>query len=106
MRSAQLVAAAISSELVQLQASQNVQNKDMITAVEYVTPSSATKSSGNLETAAGVGAIGLILLLVTVSLAQGRAEQKNRRARQERQSDYREGRHRDSADSEAEVARR
>jgi hypothetical protein len=36
MRSAQLVATAISSELVQLQASQHVQNKSMITAVEYV----------------------------------------------------------------------
>jgi uncharacterized membrane protein len=105
MRSAQLVATAISSELVQLQASQNVQNKDMITTVEYVTPSSATKSTGNLETTAGVAAIGLILLLVAVSIAQGRAEQKNRRARQEGQSDYREGRHRDSAYSEAEVAR-
>jgi hypothetical protein len=88
MRSAQLVAAAISSELVQLQASQHVQGKYMITAVEYVTPSSATKSSGNLETAAGVAAIGLILLLVTVSIAQGHAEQKNSRSRQERRSDY------------------
>jgi uncharacterized membrane protein len=106
MRSAQLVATAISSELVQLQASQNVQNKDMITAVEYVTPSSAAKSTGTVETTAGVAAIGLILLLVAVSIAQGRAEQKNRRARQEGQSDYREGRHRDSAYSEAEVARR
>jgi hypothetical protein len=88
MRSAQLVATAISSELVQLQASQHVQNKSMITAVEYVTPSSATKSSGNLETAAGVATIGLILLLVAVSMAQGRAEQKNRKSRQERPSDY------------------
>jgi hypothetical protein len=103
MRSAQLVASAISSELVQLQASQHVQNKYMITAVEYVTPSSATKSSGNLETAAGVAAIGLIALLVAVSMAQGRAEQKNRRARQERRSDYREGRHRDPADGEGEL---
>jgi capsular polysaccharide biosynthesis protein len=106
MRSAQLVATAISSELHQLQASQNVRNNDMITAVEYVTPSSATKSSGKLETAAGVAAIGLILLLVTVSMAQGREEQKNRRSRRERRSDYREGGHRDPADSEAEVARR
>jgi hypothetical protein len=88
MRSAQLVATAISSELVQLQASQHVQNKSMITAVEYVTPSSATKSSGNLETAAGVAAIGLIVLLVAVSMAQGLEEQKNRRSRQERRSDY------------------
>jgi hypothetical protein len=60
----------------------------MITAVEYVTPTSATKSTGNLETAAGVGAIGLILLLVTVSMAQGRAEQKKRRSRHERRPDY------------------
>jgi hypothetical protein len=82
------VATAISSELVQLQASQHVQNKSMITAVEYVTPSSATKSSGNLETAAGVAAIGLIVLLVAVSMAQGLEEQKNRRSRQERRSDY------------------
>ena len=86
--SAQLTAVAIASELVQLQANQDVQSKYMITAVEYVTPSSATKSTGNLETAAGVAAIGLILLLVTVSMAQGRAEQKNSRSRRERQSDY------------------
>jgi hypothetical protein len=88
MRSAQLVATAISGELVQLQASQHVQKKARITAVEYVTPSSATKSSGNLETAAGVAAIGLILLLVAVSMAQGRAEHKNRKSRQERRSDF------------------
>jgi hypothetical protein len=88
MRSAQLVATAISSELVRLQASQHVQRKYMITAIEYVTPSSATKSSGDLETAAGVAAIGLILLLVAVSLAQGLQEQKNRRLRQERRPDY------------------
>jgi hypothetical protein len=88
MRSAQLVATAISGELVQLQASQHVQNKYMITAVEYVTPSSATKSSGNLETAAGVAAIGLILLLVGVSIAEGRAEQKKSSSRQQRRSDY------------------
>jgi subunit length determinant Wzz-like protein len=88
MRSAQLVATAISGELVQLQASQHVQNKSMITAIEYVTPSSATKSSGNLETAAGVAAIGLIMLLVAVSIAQGRAEQKKRKLRQGGRSDY------------------
>jgi hypothetical protein len=101
-RSAQLVATAISSDLVQMQANQDVPKKYMITAVEYVRPSSATKSSKNLETAVGVAAIGMIVLLVAVSIAQGR-EQKNRRSRQERQSDYREGGHHDPADSGAKL---
>jgi Chain length determinant protein len=102
-RSAQLVATAISSDLLRLQASQHVQNKYMITSVEYVRPSPATKSSENLETAVGVAAIGLIVLLVAVSIAQGREEQKNRRSRHERRSGYREGKRRDLTDSEAEL---
>lgn len=103
MQTAQLVATAISSDLNKLQVSQHVQSKYMINAVEYVTPASATKVSGKLRVAAGVVAIGLIVLLVSVSIAQGREEQKNRRSRREKRSDYSEGRHRDPADSEAEL---
>ena len=104
MQSAQLVATTISSDLYQLQANQHVQSKYMITAVEYVEPNSATKaSSGKLQTAIGVAAVGLIVLLVAISIAQGREEQKNRRPRQERPSAYHEDGHREAANSEAEL---
>jgi hypothetical protein len=90
IQSAQLVTSAISRELRQLQAAQHVQSKFMITTVEYVTPTSATKSSsGKLQTAIGIAAIGLILLLVAVSAAQGLEERrKNGRSRHGRQPDY------------------
>lgn len=105
IQSAQLVAAAISRDLSQLQVNQHVQNQYMITAVEYVTPTSAIKSSsGKLETAIGVVAIGMIVLLVAVSMAQGREEQKNRRLRQERRSAYRGAEYREPADTTAELA--
>jgi hypothetical protein len=96
------VASVISRELHQLQAGQHVQSKFMITAVKYITPTSATKSSsGKLETAIGIAAIGLILLLVAVSAAQGFAEGKNARSRHGRQPAYHADGHREPAGSPA-----
>ena len=104
IQSAQLVATAISRDLNQLQANQHVQSQFMINAVEYVTPTSATKSSfsGRLQTAIGVAAIGLIMLLVAVSIVQGREEQKNRRSRKERVA-YRGSGHREPTDGAPEL---
>ena len=104
IQSAQLVASAISRELHQLQADQHVQSKFMITTVEYVTPTSATKSSsGKLQTAIGIAAIGLILLLVAVSAAQGLEERKNGRSRHGRQPAYHVDGRREPAGSPADV---
>lgn len=98
IQSANLVAAAISSDLRQLQEEQHVQSTFMITAVEYVTPSSAVKSSsGKLKTALGVAVVGFIVLLVAVSAAQGLEERKNGRPRRRRQPDSRGGGYRDPA---------
>jgi hypothetical protein len=88
IQSAKLVADAVSTDLRQLQQSQHVQSNSMVTAVEYVTPSSAVESSsGKIKMAVGVAVIGFIVLLVAVSLAQGREERRNGRASRGRQSD-------------------
>ena len=80
VQSANLVAAAIIRDLRQLQEGANVKSTFMITAVEYVRPSSAVKSSsGQLKTALGVAVVGFIALLVAVSAAQGVEERRNRR---------------------------
>jgi uncharacterized membrane protein YGL010W len=98
IRTTQLVASAITRELYQLQADQHVQSKVMIAAVEYITPTSATKSSAEkLQTAIGIAVIGLILLLVAVSAAQGLEERKNGRPRY----GYHAGGHREPAGSPA-----
>jgi len=99
IQSVRLVTSALEHDLNEMQVSQNVQSKYMINAVEYVTPTSATKvSSGKVRVAAGVLAIGLIALLVAVSMAQGR-EEHNRRSRQGSRQSYREGAHREPEDS-------
>jgi hypothetical protein len=73
----------------------------MITAVEYITPTSATRfSSGKLQTA-----IGLILLILAVSAAQGREERRSGRPRHGSQPDYYADGHREPADSPAETNR-
>lgn len=94
IRSAALVAGAISHDLNQLQASQHVQSRFMITAVEYVTPTTATvSSSATFQLAAGVIVIGGIVLLVAVSAADGLEERKKRRPH----SGKRPGSHTDAA---------
>jgi hypothetical protein len=105
MQSVRLVSAAMMHDLNQMQLSQDVQSKYMINAVEYVTPTSATKvSSGRLRVAVGVVAIGLIVLLVAVSMAQGRAEHK-RRSRREGRPAHRERVRREPPDRTSEPAR-
>jgi hypothetical protein len=105
IQSVQLVTTALVHDLNQMQLSQNVKNEYMIKAIEYVTPTSATKvSSGKLRVAAGVVAIGLIALLVAVSIAQGR-EEHNRRSRRGSRSAYREGVRREAADSTSDFSR-
>jgi hypothetical protein len=101
IQSAQLVASAISRELYQLQADQHVRSKFMITAVEYITPTSATKSSGKVQTATVIAVIGLILLLVAVSAAQGLEERKNGRPRHRSRPDYYADGHREPTGSPA-----
>lgn len=104
IQSVQLVTNALVRDLNEMQSSQNVQSKNMITGVEYVTPTSASKvSSGSVRVAAGVVAVGLIALLVAVSIAQGREEQ-NRRSRRESRSAYREGVHREPTESASEFS--
>ena len=78
----------------------------MITAVEYITPTSATRfSSGKLQTAIGIAVIGLILLILAVSAAQGLEERRSGRPRHGSQPDYYADGHREPADSPAETNR-
>jgi hypothetical protein len=92
IQSAELVADAVSSDLRQLQQSQHVQSNFMITAVEYVTPSSAVgSSSGKLKTALMVAVVGVIALFVAVSAAQALEERRNGRPGQGQQPDSRVG---------------
>jgi hypothetical protein len=105
IQSVRLVTTAMGRDLTQMQSSQHIQGKYMINAVEYVTPTSATKaSSGSLRVAGGVIAIGLIALLVVVSMAQGR-EEHNRRSRREGRPAHRVRVRREPADRTSEPAR-
>lgn len=71
IKSAQLVAAQVIQSLYQIQAEQHVDRPAMITGAEFVKPSVATSSSsGKLRTLIGFFALGLILLLLAVSIAQ------------------------------------
>jgi capsular polysaccharide biosynthesis protein len=71
IKSAQLVAQAISQSLYQMQANQHVNSRYMISSDEIVKPTTASaSSSGKLRTLVGFVALGIILLLVVVSIAQ------------------------------------
>jgi hypothetical protein len=71
IKSAQLVAQALSHSLYQMQANQHVNSHYMISADEIVNPGTASaSSSGKLRTLVGFLALGIILLLVAVSIAQ------------------------------------
>jgi hypothetical protein len=78
IQTAKLVAAAISRDLRLLQERQQVKSTSMITTVEYITPSSAIKSSsGKLKISLAVAVVGAIVLLVAVSAAEGLEERRN-----------------------------
>ena len=92
VQSARIVAAAVSKDLHQLQAAQNVNPKYMISAIEYVVPTSATSSSSSkLRTLIGVVAVGVVLLFVAVSLAEAFASRKRTPRRKKREAPRRDG---------------
>jgi hypothetical protein len=69
--SAQMVAAEVIKHLRQIQADQKVSSRYMITGTEFVRPTAATSSSsGKLRIGVEFLALGLILLLIAVSVAQ------------------------------------
>jgi hypothetical protein len=85
IQSARLVAQAVSQNLYQIQAAKHIDSRYMISSIEFVKPTSATTSvSGELRTAIEVIAIGLFLLLVTVSISQSLDERKNSKRRRGR----------------------
>lgn len=78
--SANLVAAAVKTDLHQLQVKQHVDSYYMITSNELVMPTQARVTvSGKLRTLIGVLGMGIILLLVVVSA--GQAMEKRRKDR-------------------------
>jgi hypothetical protein len=104
IQSAKLVTAAVSSALYKLQESQHVESEFMITTVQYVAPSTASKaSSGKIKTAAGIAVGGLLVLLLAVSAAQALAQRKRGRQRQEEEADRQSGGRRGPTDSPADV---
>ena len=107
IQSAKLVTAAVSSSLYKLQESQHVQSEYMITTVQYVAPSSASKaSSGKIKTAAGIAVGGVIVLLFGVSAAQALEQRKKGRRRQGEEADRQRGGRRGPADTSADVIHR
>jgi hypothetical protein len=81
IQSTQIVAEAVQKDLYQAQAQANVNPKYMITSSEIVKPLEATTSaSSRLRDLLGFLAIGLILLLVAVSIAQANENRKHGRA--------------------------
>jgi hypothetical protein len=87
IQSAGLVAHLVSQDLYQIQARENVSRRYMISAIEYVKPTSATAAlSGKLRTLIEVVALGFILLLVAVSASQALEQRKESRHRRSRSS--------------------
>jgi hypothetical protein len=71
IKSAELVTAAVSTDLRQLQQALHVNSKYMITADDFLQPTKAqTSVSSKLRTLIAVFAIGAILLLIAVSVSQ------------------------------------
>lgn len=93
IRSAQLVAGQVSSTLRQLQAAKDVNPSYMITADEFVKPQQASKTiSGKLRTSAGFLALGVLLLLVAVSIAESVAKRRQDQGGQDADDHETEGR--------------
>jgi capsular polysaccharide biosynthesis protein len=77
---ATLVTAEVIDALHQIQVAQKVNPAYMITAQEYVKPTLATKSSSSkLRLLIGFVALGLILMLIAVSIAQSLERRRNAR---------------------------
>ena len=78
-QSAQLVADAVSQDLLKMQVSQHVNSNYMMSSVEYVYPTSTTSTtSGKLRSAIAVVAVGFIFLLLVVSVSQSIEQRKKR----------------------------
>jgi hypothetical protein len=87
IQSAALVANLVSHDLYQLQARENVTRRYMISAIEYIKPTSATTAlSGKLRTLIEVTALGFVALLVAVSASQALEQRKKSRHRRSRGS--------------------
>jgi subunit length determinant Wzz-like protein len=87
IQSAGLVANLVSQDLYQIQARENVTKRYMISAIEYIKPTSATAAlSGKLRTLIEVVALGFVVLLVAVSASQALEQRKTSRHRRVRSS--------------------
>lgn len=87
IQSAGLVASLVSHDLYQIQARENVSKRYMISAIEYIKPTSATTAlSGKLRTLIEVIALGFVVLLVAVSASQALEQRKKSRHRRGRTS--------------------
>jgi hypothetical protein len=87
IQSAGLVANLVSQDLYQIQARENVTRRYMISAIEYIKPTSATAAlSGKLRTLIEVVALGFVVLLVAVSASQALEQRKKSRHRRSRSS--------------------
>jgi Chain length determinant protein len=87
IQSAGLVANLVSQDLYQIQARENVTKRYMISAIEYIKPTSATAAlSGKLRTLIEVVALGFVVLLVAVSASQAFEQRKKSRHRRIRSS--------------------
>jgi capsular polysaccharide biosynthesis protein len=109
-QSTQLVAQQAIKSLQQMQADKNVNPYYMITGTEVVKPTMATSSSSSkLRTAVGVLAIGLIVLLIAISVAQAlenRREGKRKPRLDGTQTDVREPEFYPSPDGQGMESRR
>jgi uncharacterized protein involved in exopolysaccharide biosynthesis len=77
VQSANLLAAAVKTDLYQLQESQGINNFYMITALEIVKPVQAQRStSGKLRSLIAVIGLGALLLFVVVSVAEAVAQRR------------------------------
>jgi hypothetical protein len=80
INTAALVTTEVIDALRQIQADQHVDPAYMITAEEFVKPTAATRSSSSkLRDLIGFAALGLILILIAVSIAQSLEKRRNAR---------------------------
>jgi uncharacterized SAM-binding protein YcdF (DUF218 family) len=86
--SASLIAGAIKGDLASMQEARHVPNRDVITADEVVPPTTAVSSlSSKLRTMIAIIGLGALLLLVVVSIGEGRERRSEEKRRHRRHSD-------------------
>jgi capsular polysaccharide biosynthesis protein len=89
IQSANLVVASITQDLQQIQTARNVDPTYMITAIEYLKPTVAEKSTGGkVRSLAMVLVVGLIVLLVGISIAQARDTARRQKWEAKRQQNW------------------